>query len=103
MELQALSELLKLVPEGLSAVVVILFVLYKIYTKNQESSLTAVTEIGNLQANQLTTLIDQNIKLAEELHSVRTELTAAYDIITDMRSKIAKLEEMIELVKKKGE
>ncbi len=103
MELQAITELLKLVPEGLSSVVLILFILYTLYIKTKESSLTEVTEVGKLQASQLTTLIDQNMKLAEELHSVRTELTAAYDIITDMRVKINELEEMLKLLKKKGE
>ncbi len=103
MELQAITELLKLVPEGLSSVVLILFILYTLYIKTKESSLTEVTEVGKLQASQLTTLIDQNMKLAEELHSVRTELTAAYDIITDMRVKINELEEMLKLLKKKGD
>ena len=101
MEFQVLHELLKVIPEGLSAIVLIIFILYTLYSKNKESTLTEVTEVGKLQSSQLTTLIDQNVKLAEELHSVRTELTTAYDMISDMRDKITELEDMLKLVQNK--
>lgn len=103
MEMQAITELIKFIPEGLSSVILIGFILYSLYTKSKDTSLTQVTEVGKLQSNQLSTLIDQNMKLADELHTVRNELTAAYDIINDMRTKISELEEMVKLLKKKGE
>lgn len=95
----SLLEVLKLIPEGTSAIVIVVAILYSLYTKSKDSSVAQVTAIGKLQTDQLTTLISQNVQLAEELHSVRTELTAAYDIINEMKDKIAELEEM---VRKKG-
>lgn len=103
MEFQVVAELLKIVPEGFSSILIIGFIAYTIYTKTKATDLNQVTEVGKLQSTQLSTLIDQNMKLAEELHSVRTELSAAYDIINDMRNKIVELEEIVQLLKKKGE
>ena len=91
----AILELIKLIPQGASAFVSILLILYFIYTKNKDQSVNQATAIGKLQTDQLSTLINQNVQLAEELHSVREELTQAYGMINDMRERISELEHLL--------
>jgi hypothetical protein len=95
MEVTAILELMKGVPEGTTAFVVIVFLIGSFFLKKKDVDLTQVTSISKLQTDQLTTLIEQNKLLAGELHAVRKELTEAYKIMDDMRQRITELEEML--------
>lgn len=95
MEVTAILEMFKSMPEGAALVVVLLFVLMSNFLKKREIDLTQVTSISKLQTEQLSTLIEQNTKLANELHAVRNELSEAYKIMDDMRQRITELEEML--------
>lgn len=80
---------------GISLIVVA----FSLWLKKSDVDLTQVTSISKLQMEQLSQLIEQNKKLAEELHAVRKELSEAYQVIDDMRQRITELEETL---KKRG-
>jgi len=95
MEVTTILDVLKSTSGDLTAVALILFVVFSFYLKRNDTDIANVTSIGKLQTEQLSTLISQNIQLAEELHAVRKELTEAYKIIDDMRDRITELEEVL--------
>lgn len=99
MEVTPILDILKLTSGDLTAVALLVFVLFSFYLKRNDKDIANVTSIGKLQTEQLSTLISQNTQLAEELHAVRKELSEAYKIIDDMRDRITELEEVL---KRKG-
>lgn len=95
MEITVILELLKAVPEGVSAIIVMLVLLASLFFKRKDVDFSQVTSFSKLQSEQLTTLIKQNASLAKELHEVRKELSEAYRIIDDMRQRMTELETML--------
>lgn len=97
MELSLLLEYIKAFSEVTSPLLVVVFVIYTLYFKIKTQDVLNAEKLGVLQSRQLSTLIDQNTKLAVELHLVREELTEAYTIIHDMRNRVKELEHIIGL------
>lgn len=95
MEVTTILDVLKSTSGDLTAVALLVFVLFSFYLKRNDTDIANVTSIGKLQTEQLSTLITQNTQLAEELHAVRKELSEAYKIIDDMRDRITELEEVL--------
>ena len=95
MEVTTILDVLKSTSGDLTAVALIVFVVFSFYLKRNDTDIANVTSIGKLQTEQLSTLISQNTQLAEELHAVRKELSEAYKIIDDMRDRITELEEVL--------
>ena len=90
-----LLEHLKNVPQNLAVILVFVTVFLNYTFKKRDSDVDSVSKISQLQSEQLTTLINQNKALAEELHSVRVELSEAYTIIDDLRKRVIELEELL--------
>jgi hypothetical protein len=86
---------LKFIPEGLTAVIVIIAVIASLFFKKKDVDLSQVTSISKLQTEQLTQLINQNSQLAEQLKLVRVELSEAHLVINDLRLRIAELEDTL--------
>lgn len=99
MEILSILQYVKDVPAGAAAILVSVVMLISYFVKRKEIDIASVTSISKLQTEQLATLIEQNSKLAAELHAVRQELTEAYSVINDMRNRITELEETL---KKQG-
>jgi len=95
MELQGTLEVVKLLSEVTSPLLVVVFVIYTMYFKVKSQDVINAEKLGVLQSEQLKILIEQNTKLAIELHSVRQELSETYDIINDMRNRVRDLEEKL--------
>ena len=90
-----LLEHVKSVPQNLAVIIVFVTLFLNYFLKKRDSDVNSVSQISKLQSEQLTTLINQNKLLAEELHNVRVELSEAYTIIDDLRKRVIELEEMI--------
>lgn len=96
MELPLLLEYIKAFSEVTSPLLVVVFVLYTMYFKAKNQAVVNAEKLGVLQSEQLRTLIEQNTKLAIELHSVRQELSQTYVVINDMRNRVHDLEQKLD-------
>lgn len=99
MDVTAILSMFNGLPEWITAGVLCAALVISFFIKRKDIDLSQLTTVSKLQTDQLTTLITQNQKLAEELHAVRKELTAAYQIINDMRNRMTELEDTL---RKKG-
>ena len=95
MELSAVLEVLKHLPEGVSSLIIFAVVIFTMFHKRQDAETTKIISISEMQNKQLTQLLNQNEQLGNELHATRKELREAYEIIADMRKRIQHREEMI--------
>lgn len=100
MELSAILEIIKHLPEGVSALIICAAVVFSVFYKRQDAETAKIISISEMQNKQLGQLLAQNKQLGDELHATRKELKEAYDIIADMRKRIQNLEE---LINRKGE
>lgn len=94
-ELSSIISMMKGLPEGITAIVVLVVLCISLFLKRKDVDLTQITSIGELQNKQLKTLIDQNVNLAEQLRLVRHELTEAYGVIDEFRQRITELELLV--------
>lgn len=95
MEVSGILTLIKGMPEGITAIVVLIVLCISLFLKRKDVDLSQITSIGELQTKQLKTLIEQNVSLSEELRLVRLELSEAYKVIDDMRLRITELEQLV--------
>lgn len=95
MEFQGALEVIKVLSEVTSPLLIVVFVIYSLYFKHKGQDVINAEKLGILQSEQLKILIEQNTKLGIELHSVREELSDAYTIINDMRNRIRELEQVL--------
>ncbi len=88
--------LLKHIPENLASILVLGAIVISFVLHRKSADVTNATAIGELQNKQLETLIKMNQALSEQLHSVREELSEAYTVIDQLRTKVTELEELIQ-------
>jgi predicted esterase YcpF (UPF0227 family) len=100
MELSAILEIIKHLPESASVLVIGAAIIFSLYYKRKDTETAKIIAINEMQNKQLTQLLNQNSDLSDELRKARTELRDAYEIIADMRIRVESLEK---LIKNQGE
>lgn len=95
MELSAILEIVKHLPESVSVLVIGAAIAFSLFYKRKDAETTKIIAISEMQNKQLTQLLNQNEQLGNELHATRKELSEAYEIIADMRRRIQNLESLI--------